>query len=148
MQTSENGIAFIKQNEGFVPHVYDDNGHPAIGYGHDIQGDVPEAWARNGITEPSADSLLRADLSARFEPRLNALIPPGILPTQNQYDALVDFDYNLGGTALATMMHHGWTQIPTQVPAWCYKHVHGASVKDDGLEARRAKEVALFNTPV
>ena len=87
---------------------------------------------------------MRKDLSTRFEPRLNSLIPQDVTPTQNQYDSLIDFDYNLGGTDLAVMMHHGWTQIPTQMPAWCYKHVQGVAVKDPGLVERRHKEVLLF----
>ena len=141
MQTSEKGIAFLKQNEGFVPHVYDDNGKPAIGYGHDL---LPGESFPQGLDESGADQLLRTkDLPPR-EAKLNSLIPQDVTPTQNQYDALIDFVYNLGPGPLATMMRHGWHQIPTQIPAWCYKHVNGVAVKDCGLAARRAKEVLLF----
>ena len=143
MQTSENGTAFIKANEGFVPHVYDDNGKQAVGYGHDLQ---PGESFPNGITELEASDLLQSDLAHRFESSVNHLMDASC--TQNQFDALVDFCYNLGVGPLSTMMHHGWSQIPIQIPAWCYKHVNGLPVKDSGLQARRAKEVALFNTPV
>ena len=141
MHTSEKGIAFLKQNEGFVNHVYDDNGKPAIGYGHDL---LPGESFPNGIDEPGSDRLLRQEDLHKFEANLNATIPQDVTPTQNQYDALLDFVYNLGPGALATMMHHGWQQIPTQIPAWCYKHVKGVVVRDSGLAARRAKEVVLF----
>ncbi len=141
MQTSEKGIAFLKQNEGFVDHVYDDNGKPAIGYGHDL---LPGESFPNGIDEPGADQLLRKKDLPKFESAVHTQIPQDVTPTQNQFDALVDFVYNLGPGPLATMMHHGWQQIPTQIPAWCYKHVKGVAVKDSGLVARRTKEVLLF----
>lgn len=141
MQTSEKGIAFIKQNEGFVDHVYDDNGKPAIGYGHDL---LPGESFPNGLDESGGDSLLRKEDLLKLESKVNALIPQDVTPTQNQFDALMDFAYNLGPGNLATMLHHGWAQIPTQIPAWCYKHVNGVAVKDKGLAARRAKEVVLF----
>ncbi len=142
MQTSSNGIRFLQQNEGFVGHVYDDNGKSAIGYGHDL---LPGESFPNGITEDRARSILIEDLSMRFEPVVNHLAPQA---NQNQFDALVDFCYNLGSGPLATMLHHGFDQAPVQIPAWCYKHVNGVPVKDPGLEARRAKEVQLFNTQV
>lgn len=143
MRTSENGIAFIKRNEGYRPQVYNDNGRPAIGYGHDLE--PGETWAA-GLDLDRADQLLRQDLAERYEPRVNALIPAGALPTQNQFDALVDFDYNLGSTHLATMLHHGWAFASANIPAWCYKVIDGLMVKDAGLLKRRLAEVALFNS--
>ena len=72
MTTSENGIAFIKGNEGFVPVPKMDNGKLAWGYGHDQQpGETPPA----AISEPDADALLRSDLASRFEPPVNSLAP-------------------------------------------------------------------------
>lgn len=141
MTTSENGIRFIEQNEGFSGFLYTDNGKEAIGYGHDL---LPGESFPNGISQADAAALLESDLSTRFEPALNALIPDGVTPTQNQYDALIDFCYNLGPADLATMMHHGWEQIPQQIPAWCYEHVNGVAVVNQDLKNRRAAEVALF----
>jgi len=140
MQTSEKGIAFIKSNEGFAAHVYNDVGKNAIGYGHDIEGDVPAPWAAYGITEAEADTLLRSDLAHRYEPAVNALIPADC--TQGQYDALVDFAYNLGVGALRTMVAHGWDQIPIQTLRWN----HIGTAENAGLTARRVAEVDLFNS--
>jgi len=141
MQTSEAGIEFIKGNEGYVPVPKPDNGKLAWGYGHDQQpGEVPPEF----ISEPDADTLLRHDLATRFEPAVNAIIPieGGVVCTQNQFDALVDFCFNLGPSALRMMTGHGWEQVPTQMLRWC--HVNGEV--SNGLPARRQKEVAFFNS--
>lgn len=140
MTTSENGIAFIKVNEGLTPKPKDDNGHLMWGYGHDQRpGDTPP----QSVTEAESDTLLCNDLARYYEPHANALAP---WANQNQFDALVDFCYNLGPAALATMLHHGEGQVATQMPAWCYEHVNGVLMRSVGLAARRAKEIALYGT--
>lgn len=136
MQTSEQGIAFLKRNEGFSAHVYNDVGKQAIGYGHDL---LPGESFPDGISQDEADLLLRKDLASRYEPAVNALIPADC--TQGQYDALVDFCYNLGATNLRTMLAHGWEQVPVQVPRW--NHVGG--VENAGLTARRQAEVEMWS---
>ena len=65
---------------------------------------------------------------------------------QNQIDSCADFCYNDGPVHLATMLHHGWDQIPAQMPAWVYGKVKGVETKIPGLVVRRAAEVTLFNT--
>jgi GH24 family phage-related lysozyme (muramidase) len=139
MQTSKKGIAFIKANEGFTPKPKDDNGHLMWGHGHDQK--PGEAIPDLGITKSEADLLLRSDLSESYEPHVAALAP---WANQNQFDALVDFGYNLGVGALATMLHHGQDEVPKQMAAWCYEHVDGVLQKSDGLAARRAKEIAIY----
>ena len=92
MKTSENGISFIKSNEGFASTPYNDNGHLAWGYGHDQQ---PGEVAPQSISQAEATALLQNDLATRYEPAVNAAIDPSC--TQNQFvDALVDFAYNFG----------------------------------------------------
>ena len=137
MHTSDNGIYLIQKCEGFSAKVYNDVGHPAIGYGHDLQ---PGESFPDGITADDALDLLRHDLATRYEPSINALVPASC--TQNQFDALASFAYNLGVGALKTMLVHGWDEVPTQIPRW--NHVNGT--ESDALSARRAKEVELFNT--
>jgi lysozyme len=142
MVTSQNGILFIRKNEGVRLSVYNDNGHPAIGYGHDLtQHEIVSGVYVNGITVEQAAALLQADLMARYEPTVNEIAPQA---NQNQYDSLIDFCYNLGGGALKKMLAHGWGQVPVQIPRW--NHVNG--VTSPGLTARREAEVELFNTPV
>ena len=140
--TSQNGIAFIRKNEGVRLSIYNDNGHPAIGYGHDLtQHEITSGIYVNGITIDQAAELLQSDLTARYEPTVNELAPQA---NQNQFDALVDFTYNLGGGALQKMLSHGWDQVPHQIPLW--DHVNG--VVSPPILARREAEVELFLTPV
>jgi GH24 family phage-related lysozyme (muramidase) len=138
MKTSANGIGFIKANEGFAPIPTWDNGHRMWGHGHDQRiGEIPPAV----ISLDLADALLVDDLSRYFEPHVAALAP---WANQNQFDALVDFCYNLGPTALATMLHHGADQVPVQILAWCYEHVNGVLTRSEALAARRTKELQLY----
>lgn len=139
MKTSAEGRAFIKGSEGFVSKPTPDNGKMAWGYGHD---QLPGEPLPESITPDEADVLLQQDL-AKIEPRVSELAP---WATQTQFDALIDFAYNLGLVALTTMLHHGQEQVPTQIPAWCYMHVNGVAQKSEGLLARRNKEVRLFTT--
>jgi lysozyme len=135
MQTSENGIKFIKANEGYAVKPYNDNGKQCWGYGHDQQNGEPVPPM---ISLDQADLLLRQDLASRYEPTVNAFVPPDC--TQNQFDALVDFCFNLGVGSLRMMVAHGWDNIPFQIFRW--NHVNG--VENAGLTARRSAEVALF----
>lgn len=139
MRTSPAGIAFIENQEGFAAAVYDDNGHPAIGYGHDLQpGEVFSA----PITRDQAEQLLSQDLATRYEPAVNGLVPANC--TQNQFDALADFAYNEGCKSLAVLLGHGWGQVALQLPRWCYETVNGVPTQSAALLRRRQAEVSLF----
>jgi lysozyme len=111
MRTSQNGLNLIQASEGLCLTVKPDNKGPQIGYGHDLQ---PGESYPNGITESQALALLQADLATRYERAVNPLAPDA---NQNQFDALVDFCYNLGPGDLATMLNHGFDQVPKQRPA-------------------------------
>ena len=96
LTTSEKAIELLKEMEGFVKDPYRDNGQYSIGYG---SGCDPEDYP-DGITEEEADALLReylvkmeADVN-KFATRYNLTF------TQNEFDALMLFTYNLGS---------GWT---------------------------------------
>ena len=142
MTTSDAGIGLIKQFEGVRLTAYRDSvGVPTIGYGSTRgvkMGDV--------ITQAEADTRLRQDLqSAEFA--VNRLVKPAL--TQNQFDALVSFVFNLGGTALASStllkyLNNGkYAEAAQEFPKWT--HAGGAVLA--GLIARRAAERALFLQP-
>lgn len=140
MKTSENGISFIESNEGYTPKPKDDNGHPMWGHGHDRRGaEIVPTF----ISLRDADALLREDLTTHYEPTVNQLAP---WANQNQFDALVDFAYNAGTTALATMLHHGKDQVEVQILAWVYEHVNGVARINAGLLTRRTKELKLYGS--
>ncbi len=141
--TSPAGLELIKTSEGFVGHVYNDNGAPAIGYGHRL---LPAESFPDGITEQEGETLLQNDLRTRFEPMVNPRVPPEC--TQAQFDALVDFVYNVQNqpTSLEQLLAHGWDQVPAQLPRWCHMKDGrtGEWVVSPGLLARRQREVAMF----
>lgn len=96
MKTSDRGIALIKEFEGFSPVIYlCPAGKPTIGYGHVIHNETIHA----PINEEEAERLLLNDLNDRYEPDVLRLVSAEL--TQNQFDALVSFTYNLGASNLA-----------------------------------------------
>ena len=149
MQTSPAGLQFVASNEGKCLTIKPDNRGPQIGHGHDLtsaeasSGVVYGIPIRNGITSDQADYILAQDMNLVYDPALTRMLPP--TATQNQWDACADFIYNAGVIHFATMLHHGWLQVPTEMPVWVYGMVNGVETKMPGLIARRAKEVALFN---
>jgi lysozyme len=143
MKTSERGIALIKKSEGFAAHTYNDIGAPAIGYGHRL---LPNEVYAAGISMADADALLRKDLATRFEPILNVRLPADC--TQSQYDALVDFVYNVKNQpkSLEQLLSHGWDQVPVQLLRWCHAENEKTGVMEEntGLKARRQAEADMF----
>lgn len=141
MEISSNGLRLIQSNEGFSATVYDDDGKPAIGYGHDL---LPGESFPGGITPEQAQELLIHDLTF-VQNELTVVVPPSC--TQDQWDALCDFGFNDGVGALKELLAHGWEQVPEQLMRWDHDKKNGVEVVDPDLKARRAAEVALFNTP-
>ena len=142
MNISQAGVQFIAGNEGYAAHVYNDAGKQAIGYGHDL---LPGESFPDGITPEEGMDLLGRDC-AKVDDSMQTLVEHGLIPptvTQNQWNALADFAFNLGPQALRVMLGHGWDQVPTEILRWCFVgHVQNA-----GLLARRKKELTLFQTP-
>jgi len=94
------------------------------------------------ITEAQATALLAQDV-VRFEKGVNGL---GVALTQNQFDALVSFAFNVGEKALrdstlAKKLKAGDIKgAAAQFGAW----VKGGGKTLPGLVRRRAAEAALF----
>ena len=96
MKTSEQCVAVIKSFEGFAEEPYEDNGNWSVGYGTGVSGEALKNYQQNGITEEEADKLMREYL-VRFEESVNKFIDKHDLKlSQNQFDALICFTYNLG----------------------------------------------------
>ncbi len=55
---------YLKQDnvEGFSEVIYDDNGYPAIGYGHRLTSKAEVEKYKNGITQEEAEDLLAKDI--------------------------------------------------------------------------------------
>lgn len=94
MRISENGLNFIKSNEGLRLKPYLCPAKiPTIGYGSTFYLDGTKVTLNDkSITEDEATDMLEALIEKEFDiaPLLKVKV------TQNQFDALTDFVYNIG----------------------------------------------------
>ena len=140
MQIDQAGIDLIRGFEGCKLEVYlDIAGIPTIGVGHAIRPPESAADYAGGIDQDQANGLLQRDLEP-VERGVNSIIPPSC--TQNQYNALCSFAFNLGVSNMRVMISHGWDQIPAQMLRWD----NAAGKPSAGLEARRKAESELFTS--
>lgn len=144
MKISQSGINMIRKLEGCELHSYTDvAGVLTIGVGHTGRDVKPNMT----ITQARADELLRQDLN-EFEIVVNESVKVPL--NQNQYDSLVSFAFNVGGTAFRTStllkkLNAGdYDGASKEFDRWV--HAGGQVVR--GLQNRRDTEQALFNTPM
>ena len=139
---SEVCIALVKSFEGCDLTGYPDvRGVPTIGYGHT----GPSVKIGDVITQEQADAYLALDLDrAAHVIQLWTAIPL----TQNQFDALTDFQYNTGGfqgSTLHRLLNQGnILGAADQFMVWDKAEINGQLVALPGLTLRRAAERALF----
>lgn len=93
------GIQLVKHFESLFLEAYKDPvGIWTIGWGHTgLQHNDGTVRKGRVITEAKAEELLRYDMN-QFEARVCALVKTPL--TQDQFDALVSFDFNTGGLTL------------------------------------------------
>jgi len=144
MQTSERGIALLKESEGFsaTPYICP-AGKPTIGYGHVIRDD--ENFADQGIDDAQAESLLRRDIGTAEQAVFEA-VSVGL--TQNQFDAMVVLTYNIGigafqNSTLLKDLNAG--DIDSALSQWG-RWIYASGKPLPGLIARRKAEVELFTS--
>ncbi len=156
MKFSENGREKLKLMEGFVPSAKKDMaGCPTIGYGHKIK----PGETFGVVSEVAATKIMMEDV-APYEGFINNYI--GKKLTQNQFDALVIFMYNIGGTAFlnssifkeikdgkfeeATIPWAKWINITVKEK----DPTTGVDIKKlipvQGLVNRRLQEINLFRS--
>lgn len=100
MQTSDKGIALIKEFEGCKLTAYQDSvGVWTIGYGWTQPVDGKPIRAGMTIKQETAERLLKTGMVS-YESDVSRLVKVGL--TQGQFDALVSFTYNLGARSLST----------------------------------------------
>jgi len=147
LTTSENGINLITSFEGFRSSPYlDQNGIPTIGYGSTYYQDGTKVTMQDpAITKDQAIEILQTYVQ-KFEAIVNDHVTVSL--NQNQFDALVDFTYNVGpgnflSSTLLRLLNQGqYDQIPAQFMRW--NKTNGQP--NAGLTRRRQAEADLWNS--
>ncbi len=142
MTTSKNGIDLIKKFEGFRTHAYKavpSEPFYTIGYGH-YGKDVPPNMT---ITPAQGERMLVDDLKV-YESKVR-LFDNIYHWTQNEFDALVSFAYNVG--SINQLTQNG-TRTKTQIANAMGRYIKDVSGNPlQGLIRRRKAEHDLFITP-
>lgn len=138
MKISENGLKLIIDFEGFCPKAtkaVKTEKYYTIGYGH-YGKDVDE---NQSITKEQALSLLKKDIK-RFETKVMKYNDYYNF-TQNEFDALVSFAYNVGNIDQLTAKG---TRTKKEIADAMLLYIKSGGNVLDGLRKRRTKERELF----
>ena len=180
MSMSPKGIAFLKKREAQVSSMYNDTaGNCTVGVGHLVHKgncDIPALAKLNSNFDPthpfpilSQQSIahinkelpFRHPLSAneinaylevdvkKFEELVNGKVKVDL--SQNQFDALVSFSFNIGPKSLATssllklLNNAKFKLIAGEMLKWCKESKNGKHLVNAGLLNRRKLEADLFD---
>jgi lysozyme len=139
MKTSDGGLQLIKESEGLRLTPYQDS----VGVWTDGYGNTHGVVSNVSITETKAIMDLLRNVSVSESIVASQITVP---LTQGQFDALVDFVFNLGqgalsGSTLRRKLNSGdYAGAAAEFPKWC----HAGNEVLPGLVTRRAKERAMF----
>lgn len=144
MRLSPAGESLIKSRESCRLVAYQDSrGRWTIGFGHT----GPDVGRGARWTEADAEAAFWHDV-AWAEDAVNELVRVAL--TQNQFDALVSFVFNVGRAAFSTStllrrINAGdFSAAQREFRRWNKTTVDGKLTVEPGLTARRAAEAALF----
>ena len=144
MQTSDKGIALIKEFEGCKLTAYQDSvGVWTLGFGWTQPVDGKPIRAGMTIKQETAERLLKTGMVS-YESDVSRLVKVGL--TQGQFDALVSFTYNLGARSLSTstlLRKHNAGDYAGAADEFLHWNKAGGNVLN-GLTRRREAERALF----
>lgn len=154
MKLGDNGIILLKHSEGCILHPYMDvakvwtifYGHAILYKGNQLKGIENKELAYSLYPNPTledAENLLKVDLVER-ENKLSGL---KISINQNQFDALIDFIYNVGwgGFLNSTLLRRIKLGTGDITEAFLMWNKAGGKVLD-ALVKRRRSESLLYTT--
>ena len=148
LKISQKGLDLIKSFEGCRLSAYKDSvGVVTIGYGTtNAVSDIIGATIYMGMTisQETAEEYLRKTVNARFAPAV-AKYDSTYHWTQNQFDALTSFCYNLGAGILGELTNNG-KNPKSKIANDMLLYVYAGGQKLPGLVNRRNAEVELFNS--
>jgi GH24 family phage-related lysozyme (muramidase) len=141
---SQTGINLIKQFEGCRLQAYQDSvGVWTIGYGttsadKSITG--TNIYSGLSISQATAENWLRKSLNNKYAPLVNKY-DSKYKWTQNEFDALISFAYNIGSIdQLTASGSRSRATIASKMLEYC----HAGGKKLEGLVRRRQAEHDLF----
>jgi lysozyme len=155
MEFSKNGVVLLKELEGCKEYLYYDSGGLAtIGIGHlltyeELSTGIIKINVHfinhdlHGLTKEQCEELLVQDLR-KFIEAVDSYVKVPL--SQNQFDALVCFVYNIGvgafinSTLLRKLNRKLYIEVPTELKRW--NKAKGKPVQ--GLTNRRNKEISLW----
>lgn len=147
MRTSERGKILIKGHEALRLFAYRDiGGVPTIGWGH-----TTNVFVGQHIDEATAEQFLDQDVGL-VDACINSCVKVPL--TQNQFDALASFTFNLGcgalrdSTLLEKLNAGDYRGAAEEFKRWNKAKIGGVLTVVDGLTARRERERALFESTV
>ena len=146
---SRNGLKLIQEYEDFRAKAYlDIKGVPTIGFGTIYYQDGTKVQLGDICTRSQAEAWFMNDCKA-----LDAFLDRNVTQkklTQNQFDALASFIYNVGRSAfLGSTMYRliklgKMKEAADEFLRWDKVTINGKKVSSQGLLNRRKKERALF----
>ncbi|MGA6117417.1 lysozyme [Sphingobacterium anhuiense] len=147
MKTGQKGLALIKEFEGWYSEPYlDPVGIATIGYGftYYLPGRKKVTLKDKPLSRAEGDPMLK-EILTNYENDVLRIVKKPL--TQNQFDALVSFTYNLGATNLGKStllkkvnMNPNDPTIADEFPKW---NKAGGKVLP-GLVRRRKAEAELY----
>lgn len=160
MKTSTTGRKLIESFEGLILQTYDDaNDHVVhlgdkvrgvltIGYGHTTSAGYPPVTVGQTLTKEEADKILASDL-IKVEQQVSSLVKVPL--NQNQFDALVSFQFNTGALGKSTLLKNlnakDYKGAAEGLMSWTKASQIGPG-PIPGLVRRRQAEKNLFLIPV
>lgn len=145
MTSSQELVDMIKLMEGFSATAYWDYSQYTIGFG------TKAASSNQVVTVEEAEVMLKSALTSYEKEVNNYCKKIGKQPTQNQFDALVSFTYNVGSSWMSSSRLNTWLRNPTTEMELV--NAMGQWVRADGkilyaLVQRRMREAIMFNKGV
>lgn len=144
MKISKYGLEFIKKEEGFIPKAYWDYKQYSIGYGSGKYVNGNSVKEGDVVTEEEATAMLESWINKVVEVCIKKYVVVSL--SQNPYDSLCSFIYNVGNCAFETstllklLNQNKILEAAAEFDRWIYA---GGKISDS-LVKRRKREKELF----
>lgn len=150
MNTSPSAVSKIAEFEGCRLTPYNDiAGNATVGVGHLLHkgplDGTEEPW-----TEEQALSSFASDLKTKAEQWINSVVKVPL--SQNQFDSLSSFTYNLGSGVLRDLVSNSglnfgnYDHVPVHLIKYNKARINGVLTPVAGLTRRREWEVGLWDS--